>query len=162
MSSLSARAVACKHWRWMPGMLTATTARGGLPVLDVGTPFRVDDGHPGLSDEVAEGRVGCWCKEDCGDFQPESVCPKRSRPPPIPNLNDPATKGCLLELVREAWALPGISPVQSETGWGLYISRELVRALFRVRPEAFDSTLVGWIFGDSEAEVLVKALEAAP
>ena len=68
------------------------------------------------------------------------------------NLDDPATKGCLLELVREAWGRRGLSletwinPIAKEIRWG------------------FDGLGKdgGYISGGSEAEALVKALEAAP
>lgn len=63
---LGKRAVACKSWRWMPGMR-----------------WRTEDDR---------GRLD--------DFQPEYM----GRPPDaLPDLTDPATLGCLLALVREAW-----------------------------------------------------------
>lgn len=73
LEAIAKRAVACKHWRWMPGMLA-----------------RYDQ----LS--------GAWHR-----------CPKRLRDVPKylaldpeaawPDLTDPATLGCLLALVRDAW-----------------------------------------------------------
>jgi hypothetical protein len=66
----------------------------------------------------------------------------------VPDLTDPATLGCLLALVREAWGDPlaVVSPVW-EKGW-----------------------MIGWrvcfarsgFFAGTEAEALVAALEAAP
>jgi hypothetical protein len=72
---LGRRAVACRHWKWMPGML--------LLSLD-DDPIRIDgtqDGHP-------------YREEDCGTYFPKA--------PFVPDLSDPATLGCLLHLVREA------------------------------------------------------------
>ena len=112
MEELAKRAVACKHWRWMPGMRRLTFDAGHL------YPSRVaDDGtYPG------------------GLF-------------PIPDLTDPATLGCLLALVREAWGCDSLTcqpllPLVGVHGW-------------RVVGTSAKS-------GHTEAEALVAALEAAP
>ena len=80
----------------------------------------------------------------------------RDAPPvgAIPFLDDPATLGCLLALVREAWGAPyaQVSPIIGNDGGG---------------------GCAGWVFyvndvddrkfgGCTEAEALVAALEAAP
>ena len=70
---LGRRAVACKGWRWMPGML-------------------------------ARYEATAWCRVT----EANSIgCPPRYRPPnprqAWPDLRDPATLGCVLALVREAW-----------------------------------------------------------
>ena len=74
LEELGRRAVACKHWRWMPGMYAEPLT------------FRVvwtDDHSIGESDQVSY----FW-----------------ERVPHIyPDLSDFATLGCLLALVREAW-----------------------------------------------------------
>lgn len=65
----------------------------------------------------------------------------------LPDLADPATLGCLLALVREAWGDPYLCCVgDRETGWRLdgYAAVEDIHS-YR-----------------SEAEALVAALEAAP
>ena len=76
---LGQRAFACKHWRWMPGMRAIeadTEMRQHGPAWG-----RAIDGLRGLEWFHAHG--GCI--------------------EPVPDLRDPATVGCLLALVREAW-----------------------------------------------------------
>jgi hypothetical protein len=115
MTDLAKRAVACKHWRWMPGMRRLTFDGGHL------YPSRVaDDGtYPG------------------GLF-------------PVPDLEDPATLGCLLALVREACGCPTLYCHYStfSDSWLMIDPR------------------LGWELGllpkSTEAEALVAALEDAP
>ncbi len=76
VQALGRRAVACKHWRWLPGMLAS-------------------DGH----------RLGA---EDCDGLHPEAY-------DVVPDFSDPATRGCLLELVREAWG--GEVVITEGNGW---------------------------------------------
>ena len=121
LEDLGRCAVACKHWRWMPGMLL-------LPHLD-----------------------GCECCED-RNF------PRRAARLPavfttdidVPDLSDPATLGCLLALVREAWKDPTASVWYDDTQWGDG-QQWIQRASYQCRCEY-----------DTEAEALVAALEAAP
>lgn len=92
-----------------------------------------------------------WTDDDHGrldDFQPEYM----GRPTDaLPDLTDPATLGCLLQLVREAWGMPtGITvSYSSDDGlWGVSWS---------------GATHGGWCGrGKTEAEALFVALEAAP
>ncbi len=75
LDKLARRAVACKRWRWMPGMLS----NKGLRVT------RCDrDGYV----------VGYYA-----DLSYIAECVQGS----LPDLTDPATFGCLLALVRKAW-----------------------------------------------------------
>ena len=77
--SLASRAVACAHWRWVPGMLV-----GG---------FRVQHADVAVCSAVPDdGRTFDLCHPSDGD----------------PHLPDPATLGCLLSLVRAAWGEPTI------------------------------------------------------
>lgn len=120
---LAKQAVACKHWRWMAGMRSVDGAQGfRVYVVSHGYPSGVDE-HPPEKLNVDLGLR--W----------------------IPDLTDPATLGCLLALVREAWGERTIG-IEWENG-----------------------TAAGWlvtgiehneISGDTEAEALVAALEAAP
>ena len=82
---------------------------------------------------------------DGGHLYPSRVADDGTYPGglfPVPDLTDPATLGCLLGLVREAWGRPGIvcTCLPSDAfGW-----------------------LCGGEYGATEAEALVAALEAAP
>ena len=82
-TALSRRVVACKGWRWMPGMMRLRA-----------TP-------PSLRDHLLrEGRA-----PDGGDTWEYAAWPV------IPDLTDAATVGCLLALVREAHGQSTLSPV---------------------------------------------------
>ncbi len=68
--------------------------------------------------------------------------------PGLPDLTDPATLGCLLALVREAWSDPYLCAVgDSDTGW---------------RVDAVTAQVQDLHSYPSEAEALVAALESAP
>lgn len=122
---LAQRAVACKHWRWMPGMRDLHYGR----VIDVHV------------DEIVfrDCRVAAFAKA-----QPDQ-----------PDLDDPATLGCLLALVREAWGDDGITTSCTRcgggTGWSVH----------RSSPVNGVSALV-LVLSETEATVLICALEAAP
>ena len=80
-TNLARRAVACSAWRWMPRMLND---RGE-------TVFRVN--AQGVS-VCSEGHYAYV----------------RQAADALPDLADPATLGCLLALVREAYARPRLTP----------------------------------------------------
>jgi hypothetical protein len=84
LEELGRRAVACKHWRWMPGML-ATDAGGNR--------------HRVAWHDAGEKHV-TTVLQDYDDAHVESSVPADAV---TPILSDPATLGCLLALVREAW-----------------------------------------------------------
>ncbi len=86
----------------------------------------------------------------------------------LPDFSDPATLGCLLALVREAWRCPTAYVRQSTTrrvsdgviAWevcDLYLDAGECRALGVPR----EGSVGSWGHG-SEAEALVAALESAP
>lgn len=120
LEELGRRAVACKHWRWMPGMLV------GEWVIDGACPHQWANGNP-------------WRQERNNII---------ILPDELPDLSDPATLGCLLHLVREAWGRDAYIEVNKyERNGGRYLC----------------DTQVGIAFpGQTEAEALVAALEAAP
>jgi|GWRWMinimDraft_1066009.scaffolds.fasta_scaffold04543_2 hypothetical protein len=139
--ALARRAVACRGWRWMPGMaieglmLTSTHGLCGAPhgrVLDM----RDDDGMQMVS-------ASEYPYDD--DGVPEYRWADLTH---IPDLTDPATLGCLLALVREAHAVPFLHV-------SVKISREHGYQ-FDCHPHHRGQ----WV--DSEAEALVAALEDAP
>ena len=82
---MARRAVACKGWRWMPGMLVVGFARID-GVSPEGDPVRYET-RPEFGDSSRSVRCVCYSGL-LDDF---------------PDLTDPATLGCLLALVREAW-----------------------------------------------------------
>lgn len=115
IEDLGRRAVACRHWRWMPGML----ATGRDPHVDYSPCW-----------SRVQGRAVVEHIEDVDELDP------------TPDLSDPATLGCLLALVREAWGGHGAV-------WA-------VNRTFRYVGKRWSSNHVR-----TEAESLVAALEAA-
>jgi hypothetical protein len=96
--ALAKRAVWCRGWRWMQGMLT----------INGGRVFAVDEDGSCRLDFGAE-EVPFWCT-------PQTMAKM------FPELTDSATLGCLLSLVREAWGMPtGITVTYSsdEGSWGV-------------------------------------------
>lgn len=137
LMELGRRAVACKGWRWMPGMLVT-----GPGWLDIARICDVDTGIPTLWEYRGYAR-GPGTASSYADDSPWE------HPEAVPVLGDEATLGCLLALVREAWGpaygtgRPHLRP--TATGW-------LVASCgYPVAPE-----------GLTEAEALVSALECAP
>ena len=80
MIALSRRAVACKGWRWMPGMRTVDAMRV------IHDPDRWPDRPCAI-------REGGWI----------DTAPPRPLKDDLPDVTDAATLGCLLALVRAAW-----------------------------------------------------------
>ena len=125
--ALARRAVTCRGWRWLRGML------------------RHDDYR-----YVGSGVWARWSDT-------ASVMTALHMPDQLPDLQDPATAGCMLALVREAWgspsayAMPWGSSPQSQTpaGWSMMVTAD-------------DTLPTAKLSAPTEAEALVAALEGAP
>jgi len=139
---LAKRAVACNGWRWMPGMRATHRHCSPIRVL-----VR-DDGEGYECHIVAPGPDGneIQCIDECG-VMGSFPGADGSAYPVLPDLDDPATLGCLLALVREAWGDPRI-----------YVWTPGPLPRWHVRGYSC-APAVG---GATEAEALVAALEAAP
>ena len=125
MTDLAKRAVACKHWRWMPGM--SVDARAQVGRMPHCTVIHIDEGWGvGVHDGI----------EICSDLDDMTGV--------LPRFEDPATLGCLLQLVREAHDNPRI-----HVRWVVGAERWAC---------GFDGKSYGT--GESEAEALVAALES--
>jgi hypothetical protein len=120
---LSWRLKDCKHWRWMPGMLAwyddDNVIHRVTRVSQSGRPF------------------GCLPDKDVRVLELGADS--------LPDLNDPATLGCLLALIRELRHDPTLHAHPYAHGWKWSGNYRHGRAIY-----------------DSEAEALVAALEAAP
>lgn len=137
---LSKRAVACKGWRWMPGMLGWRPNNQGVPhsirfvegVESMGALASV-----GTGPLVASGYAVCD-----GDWRSADI---------TPDLTDAATLGCLLALVREAWGDSEMHMALGAKGW-VWLTGE---------SRVYD-VVMPINAGATEAEALVAAMEAAP
>ena len=117
---LARRAVACDGWRWGRMLTTCgliVYAHGGYTGYPIGV-------------RLGDTRV-----------RPECRCIPHDA---LPDLTDPATLGCVLALVRQAWGMPRLVAMpQPDGGWTVW-------------------GLTSVASGDTEAAALVTALEAAP
>ena len=121
---LARRAVACKGWRWLPGMRWTNPPKpGGYGPLD----------GAGRLDETEATYL----------WPPDGA---------VPDLGDPATVGCLLALVREAFGTDQMH-VYYATCAGDWVVHH---------PDPPRGRGPTSVRGRTEAETLLAALEAAP
>ena len=125
LEELGRRAVACKHWRWMDGML--------IQPLNSRTAV--------IEEEYIHDRGWSAKRRKWDDLHPD--------------LSDPATLGCLLALVREAWEVRRGSHAAASAfvingAWGFGFM------------DAGTFVAIALPSYASEVECLVAALEAAP
>lgn len=135
-TALARRVVACKGWRWLPGM-------------------RTDSKFARVVTVDSDSDVACAAEEGASEDDCHAVWLDRVRV--LPDLTDPATLGCLLALVRDAWGNPNGHIVflgkcgSDPRGW-------------RFEWSTTDGQFGGGIhrYSPTEAEALVVALEGAP
>ena len=148
MNELGKRALACKHWRWMPGMLA----------FDAG-------GNQHRVIEHDEGRE--YVTTMLRDYN-DAHCESSARAVDLtPALDDPATMGCLLYLVREAWPDEWhefMVPIfDGFSHWRVgCLQLERLPGAPRVIVPVNQETMKPLVWAYAEAEALVAALEAAP
>ena len=125
IEQLAKRTVSCEGFRWMVGMLCLTDEDGyAARILHVGLKASTSE----TADSYNGGGIitrGC-IREDS-----------------LPDLDDPATIGCLLTLVRVAWHDPNACVMRPDLAW-------------RVQGDIRSPVITG----KTEAEALVAALEA--
>lgn len=130
---LGRRAVACKGWRWVPGML----AKGGH-----WPPARIIATRDNECEPPEVELAWSWDRGDGGN--PTGL---------YPDLRDAATLGCLLGLVRLAWGDSGASVWHDRrAGVWSWMADGCIHGVWR--PSDADGY-------ETEAEALVAALEAA-
>jgi len=133
---LARRAYECKHWRWMPGARDLSSEFGPRRILAV----------------LADGTQVLSAHETIGAF-PEQTTVRSVAAFTLPDLDDPATVGCLLALVREAWGLR-----RAHLQWQSFGDHAGSWALV----DSDGDLTSPRVYGHNEAEALVAALEAAP
>jgi len=124
LEQLARRVIACKRWRWMPGMRVVT---------EMGDAFRVEDVD--------------FCYGELNWPKPHALL--------LPDLTDPATLGCLLALVREAWGPEATVSVNISGFWAVGGARIQ-------KGKSAGHTINLGIWKLTEVDALVSALEVAP
>lgn len=123
---LSRRAATCKGWRWLPGML-------------------IQDWASGIRYFWADDKWFHGIAEKSNTFM--RITPAKS----FPDLTDPATLGCLMQLVREAYA--------DQCACVFPIDYGPAGVMWQVRLTASGRQVTARHY-TTEAEALVAALEA--
>ena len=131
-TELGKRLVACKHFHWIAGMRWRFDIESHRNVWSryIGADLCDDDGTP-----VTEG----------------SPFDRTHDRRIILDLSDAATKGCLLQLAREAWDDPEAHFALGAAGWVLMSGESRIADVMYPLPPSND-----------EAEAMVLAMEATP
>jgi hypothetical protein len=133
LEELGRRAVACPQWRWLPGVR-----------------WRFDvPSHKNIWSRY----IGPDAVDDQGELTCEAIPTRRG--PVLIDFDDAATVGCLMAVVREVWAktlnngnTPVVGTSECDGMWEFGYRYGEVR--------------VSCMWGQSEVEVLVWALENGP
>ena len=132
LNEISERLIACKGFRWMPGMRTL----GDWRIINVDA-----DGVEVVTDL---GEVVLFHSGDLPHIASS-----------LPDLTDPATLGCVLSLVREKWGNHAMTLAngfeEPKEVWSVHDGR--------ISEMSYGHQVS---YGHTEAEALVAALEAAP
>ena len=144
--ALARRAVACRGWRWLLGCRVVHIEYGNITTyglgIYLGAGMQPGDMYIQWDDNAPRGLSASWSSPQ--NFRPEphvyDYC--------VPVLDDPATLGCLLALVREARGEPTYLPTCLDVHDEAWVVR---------RPGPGRQTRY-----ESYAAVLIAALEAAP
>lgn len=159
MTDLARRAVACAAWKWMERMRAALHRTDWDPITLVthgDVISALDPKHMGRllmwwDDHKPHGKDREWSAPHFW-FEPDPVDLL------LPDFSDPATLGCLLALVREAFSAVDVHVIPTVYAEGVPIRF----ACWVVTAEGLRVIQSARGFGDDRAEALVAALEAAP
>jgi len=138
--TLGERAVKCKGWRWLPGMLMLKEMTGYPGPRFLGFDKKA----------AVVGVVDALYEIPAGGHEPD--------------LRDPATLGCLLKLVRDAWGKPETFVEYRAGRWEMR-QRHIGEDGFAFIGQIYLTDDLGEQAGlgtfENEVEALVAALEAA-
>ncbi len=142
---LARRAVACPRWRWMEGMRETTGCRAGLISQDgmvEASTHRGGNDQPRAVVHVVDvgGSNNGWARA-------------------LPDLDDPATVGCLEALVQRVLGHDG-DKIVVHVQWGVGAGYRVMRCR-RLSRVSYQGHEVGGCH-DTKIAALIAALEAAP
>ena len=146
---LGRRAKRCARWKWAPGMLVFAPEQRGAGAPETGPLYArlVSMGGLGIATGAGNERL-----IDCDSLRPFTIL--------APDFRDPATLGWLLALVRDAWlTAPAVT-----TRHRRYVRTSASGKRKMVHQWTCSYCTGGdWAqtHGETEAEALVAALEAA-